>query len=598
VEAVQPTDLLSVPHRKRMSHAYVTTDTGGRELCIYYGVKEVSFDEEHLFPFGEQLVRQSSFTAGDATSWGPGYAWDDLQPMFEALLAEGIIRRGEVSDDPRGGGVVPSLLPPSKCPFPRAWSTGEAEAITQELGGRPVEIGNVEAILSVYRVPHPALDADNRQVGEANVWPPPLRLDRETEWRVCQYSGSRYRDDRPMNVTALKAMIKHWKPMMAALLEIRRHVQPRLPRSAGSTSDWAVSDMHLFAGVALSVPSYWLMKGGGPRGPMNPVLSSMFRITDGIRMVTHEMLFLSDEKTRLPHERVVWQDLYGFAERNGSFLAGAGVCAGPRPMIEEFLATVFTGVAPERTEAIVHDPDVRALLDELPQAIDYAFLGLMSWSVVRSIWCGMSLVYKAMRPMFAAETALGASELGAKIRARLDDHWFKLDAAKIADDYERDVHMQVYVDTYETSQQGLRVPFGAARLAACVEACPERPEHAVAARQLHAILGDRLAGIPDAAATVDRLVELYVDYLRQEQNVLRATGEIQAEINTRLDRPQPTRPLTARDLRLTYAMYGGFIAQFPYLFDMLEEELGFHVSATADRIAIEDRRAGSLSRAS
>jgi len=49
----------------------------------------------------------------------------------------------------------------------------------------------------VYRIPHPALDGDDRQVGEANVWPPGLRLDRETEWRVCQYPGSRYRDVAP-----------------------------------------------------------------------------------------------------------------------------------------------------------------------------------------------------------------------------------------------------------------------------------------------------------------------------------------------------------------------------------------------------------------
>ena len=40
------------------------------------------------------------------------------------------------------------------------------------------------------------------------------------------------------------------------------------------------------------------------------------------------------------------------------------------------------------------------------------------------------------------------------------------------------------------------------------------------------------------------------------------------------------------------AMYGGFIAQFPYLFDMLEEELGFHVTCPANTIEIADRRTG------
>ncbi|MBC7977014.1 MAG: hypothetical protein H7138_18720 [Myxococcales bacterium] len=575
-----------MPHRKRMHHAYVTSDAGVRELCVYYGMKEVTFDEEHLFPFGEQLVRQGPFIAGDATTWGPGYAWDELKPLLEALLAEGVIKRGGPSDDVRGGGIVPSMLAPSTCPVQRGWSAAECESLTDDLGGRAVEIGNIEAILSVYRIPHPALDGDGRQVGEANVWPPSLRLERDTEWRVCQYSGSRYRDDRPMNVTALKAMIKHWKPMMAAILEIRAETTPRLTRS---TTAWAVSDMHLLSGIILSVPAYQLMKRGGttPQPALHPVLSSMFRISDGIRMVTHEMMFLSDERTRMPDEIVTAEDLYAFAERNGSFLAGAGVCAGPKAMIEELLTTVFSGTAPERTEVIVQPPEVRALLDELPDAVDYGFLGLMSWSVVRSVWLGMSLVYKALRELFA--TAVGASEIGQRIRAQLEDHWYRLDHGKVAADDERDVHLQVYVDTYERSWLALRTPVGPPTLAARITACPERPAHRAVAAQLHEILTARFAGIDlGGVAVVDRLVELFVYYLREEQAILASTAEIQAAINTLLDRPQPTRPLSVRDLRLTYAMYGGFIAKFPYLFDMLEQTLGFHVTCTAETIEVTE----------
>jgi hypothetical protein len=150
-----------------MSHAYVTTETGARELFLYYGDKEVAFDEERLFPFGEQRVNQPSFIAQSATSGGPGYEWAEVRPMLEALVDEGIIKQGEAVDDPRGGGLVPSQLPPSVCPVPRMWSAQECEAITQELGGRPLEIGNLEAVVQAYRIAHPALDADGRQVGEA-----------------------------------------------------------------------------------------------------------------------------------------------------------------------------------------------------------------------------------------------------------------------------------------------------------------------------------------------------------------------------------------------------------------------------------------------
>ena len=35
----------------------------------------------------------------------------------------------------------------------------------------------------MFRVAHIALDAEGRQVSEANVFPPALRLDVDTEWR-------------------------------------------------------------------------------------------------------------------------------------------------------------------------------------------------------------------------------------------------------------------------------------------------------------------------------------------------------------------------------------------------------------------------------
>ena len=172
-----------------------------------------------------------------ATTWGPGYDWEEIRPLLESLLEEGIIKRGDGVGDQRNSAVAASLLPPSVCPLPRSWSLAECESITLDLANRAVEIGYIEAVVPVFRVAHPALDADGRQVGEANVYPPRLRLDRETEWRVCPYSGSRYRDDLPMNVTGLKAMTKHWKPIMATILEVRAELRAAARAIARSVDD-------------------------------------------------------------------------------------------------------------------------------------------------------------------------------------------------------------------------------------------------------------------------------------------------------------------------------------------------------------------------
>src|SRR5262249_52948147 len=204
----------------------------------------------------------------------------------------------------------------------------------------------------------------------------------------------------PMNVTALKAMIKYWKPMMATLLEVRSEIKRRLARCARlpgildlaaaplerCRDAWTVGDLHLFSGVVLSLPAYQLMLGGGasPQVPVHPVLSSLFRITDGIRMTTHLMLFLSDERTRRPEEPTDATDLYDFAERNGLFLSAHGVCAGPRPLIDEFLTVAFDGTPVQGAENLELPAEVKALLARLPEVVDYALLGLQTWAASRS----------------------------------------------------------------------------------------------------------------------------------------------------------------------------------------------------------------------
>lgn len=104
---------LYVPHPKRLVCVYDATSDGGRELRINYGVKEVLFDEERFFAFGEQLVQQRAFTGEEATRWGAGYEWDELAPMLEALLADGVLRRGQPSEEPPDRvPSTPRLVPP------------------------------------------------------------------------------------------------------------------------------------------------------------------------------------------------------------------------------------------------------------------------------------------------------------------------------------------------------------------------------------------------------------------------------------------------------------------------------------------------------
>jgi hypothetical protein len=582
---LSPTDRLVVPHRKRMSYAYVTND-GVTELCIYYGLKEISFDEEKFFAFGEQLVKQSCFAAEDAVAWGTGYTWTEVRPLLQALLADGIVKHERAVEEFQGGGLVPSQVRVSECTVPRSWSAAECEGITRDIAGHPVEVGYLEAILSVYRIAHPALDADGRQVGEANVFPPRLRLNQDTEWRVCQYSGSRYRDEAPMNVTALKAMIKYWKPMMATLLEIRTEVMNRLERTRAG---WTVGDVHTLACIVLALPAFQLMKGGGtaPQRPLHPVLSSLFRITDGVRMATHEMLFLSAERSRLPEEPLTASELYAYTERSGILLSDTGVCAGPKALIEEFFTVFFDGTEVAGMEEHPIPPEVRDLLAELPSAVDYAFYGMQVWGIARSAWLAMSRAYKSLLKIWES---VSDTSLGQRLLARFQADWRKLEWARIADDYERDVHDVVYADAYEQAWRGLRAPKGAATYAERIAARGDSPIFAAAAMQIRRILLARFSSsdCPEFETVVERIVETLVLYLREEQAILGSSTELEETINRLMDRPLPTRPLSVRDLRVNYTMLG---VMFPYLFDTLEGELGLRVDSNAVSIAVSDAEA-------
>ena len=115
------------------------------------------------------------------------------------------------------------------------------------------------------------------------------------------------------------------------------------------------------------------------------------------------------------------------------------------------------------------------------------------------------------------------------------------------------------------------------------------------------MLRQRLRGIaaPDDSVLAS-VVDVLMDYFRQEQAIVRAASEIQERINRLLGRKLPTRPLTASDLALHYRLLswhyhpqelldvGGLL---PSLMDELEEELGLHVAIDSDIIDIADRTA-------
>ena len=578
---------------KRVITQYSTDASGVRELHLYYGEKEISFDEPDLFAFGEGLAKHERFIAREATTWGSGYKWARVRELLEQLIREGILAHAnpnETSPDSPRFGSCPSPLPPAKTTVPRTWF--ESEAIMRELTGRPLEVGYLELVIPVSHVAHIELDAEGRQVGEANVFPPQLRLDVSTEWRTCPHAGSRYLDPKPMNVTALKSMRKYWPQMMVALGRIRDAYLRRFPQAR---QGWTVGDLQRLATLVLAVPGYLLMRSRDrvENGQLHPVLSCMFRVTDGVRMTTLEMLYRSEsyEPIRMPDEPMTSAEIYAYAERNQLFHSSYGVCAGPKTMIEEFFSVLVDGRPIDGGESVSLDPSVQAALNDLDEAFDYGLYGLQSYAIVYSLWPAMRHTYEQLLG-FVEGWSGESSELLIEFRERLQrsvqflQASTRLTAAELSAARER-----VYADMYTQCTSGLGSASTGATFAASL-APAHAAQHMDAVDQLRALLRQRLWPVADREnPALEDWVACVMDYLRQEQAIVRRVCEIQQRINLLLERPLPRRPLTASDLHLFYLLKEISHRQ-PYLPDDLEEILGLHIVVTQDSIMITDRTAG------
>jgi hypothetical protein len=577
---------LVFPMHKRVILQYGTNESGLPELRLYYGDKEITFDEPELFGFGETLAKQSRFVAGTATTWSEGYDWPRMQQLLEQLLEEGILHHAD-SDEPdriaTTDGARPSPLPPAIATGPRTWF--ESEAITRELTGRSLEPGYLELVIPVFRVAHIALDLEGRQVGEANVFPKALRLDVPTNWRTCIYPGSRYQVERPMNVTALKSMRAHWPQMMAALLRIRQAYLERFPEASRG---WTVGHLERLATLVLAVPTYVLMRSVRPveNGNLHPALSSMFRVTDGLRMTMHQMLFVPIGEPALPPEAPMSSnEIFAYAERNFSFYSDHGVCAGPKAMIEEFLSVLVDGKPVTDAEAAVLDEPVQTALDALDAAIDYGLRGLQAYAAAFSLWPVMARTYDRLWTIVENWSGQGSPNLTAfreRLRGRIDS---MRAATYLGTEELRVGRERVYEDMYRQCAAGLRTTRPDESLAAKI-APQRRPEHAHVEHRLRTTILGQFGG---ANVTVlDDLVNCLMNYLVQEQAIVRVACESQKHINILLGRTAPARPFNAALLDIHNLLQAVQARRLPHLDDELEEILGIRIVVDPDMIQITD----------
>ncbi|HEY2030802.1 MAG TPA: hypothetical protein VGH20_16510 [Myxococcales bacterium] len=586
---LDPHENLFVTTRKRFVPVYNPVQGGGKELTLYCGVHEISFDEPDLFPWAEKLIQQESFMAGTATTWSTEpLEWSRVKPLLESLLEAGILAResapksaAQVALSAAHHAFLESERARPATEVPRFWNP-DPGSLLQEITGRSIEPGYIESIVPVHRIAHIALDQEGRQVGEANSFPDRMRLKLPTEYKTCGYAGTRYLDDMPMNMTALRSMLAHWKPVLRATLLFREEFLRRYPQYPDGS--WKVGDLHFMTSGVLALPAIQTMRWRNPvpNGELDPVLSSLFRVIDGIRMVSAYMLDLYERP--MTHDTPVRpRDISGAAEREDQYRSGRGVCAGPPAMIDELIETVMNGKPVAGT-----DGQPGPWIADIPQALDYGLLGRQLAATISTVWVKMGGAYQHILDALRRMPDLNGGRLG-RLRTAIERDFLTIVPGRNHQPQQRAWSYAWHKLTFERAQLGIRGLAEADRVNFDVILNP--PSELLGKDALGA-LQDLFASTEEPGevaangALLQEIAGYVVDYLRFERNALTTIVSIQRRINALLERPHPSAPFNNQQLAIFHSLRVGTPGAAVYLLDPLKEALGIEVENREDSTTV------------
>jgi hypothetical protein len=592
VRALRQDDELLFPMSKGAFSQYWEDEQTPRELRVYYRDKEIAFDDPAFYSFGEALTKQSRFRAGDALQWGD-YEWPKVRQMLEDLIEADVLKYAdEVGDVPAAlrHEERETLLMPARTGTGRTWD--DCEEIMTQISGRPLELGYLEIAIPIFRIAHMYLDQDDRQVGEANVFPPAMRLDRPTLWRTCTYSGTRYQPDLPMNVTALRIMRNQWRNMMLIIRRVSDEYRSRFPDV--DETGWTVGHIERMTVCVLALPTYQVMKVEGrvENGKLHPALSSAFRLTDGLRMLMHHMLFVPfGEPTRSGTTPMTGFEAHQYAERNYSFHTAQGVCAGPPAMVDDFTAVILDRADPKGGWPDKIDPEVQAALDDIPKAVDYGLMGLQIFGSVFSLFPTSTAGHAQLREILLAWTKSDSPSL-AMMRERCERlHEFTQDSGWLKSDAFRKSRLIAYNEMYQKCSFGLTGSFPSPTLEEKYENLPRLPEETM--ERLKSGFARLFHDLADGEELFVELAEWLGRFISFVQVAIGITLETQGRINAHLGREKPKKTFMGRDL----AKYVGLDKtvdskhekqQVPFLVDDIARVMGLTIDVTADEVIITE----------
>jgi hypothetical protein len=169
-------------------------------------------------------------------------------------------------------------------------------------------------------------DAEDRPIREGRL-PRELLRDGEIEYRQCPYAGSRYLNERPMNVSALRQTSAHWDEIVATLAFLRSaYAHARGGYRADTLDIWRVGQL------GSSLPWFYILHEG-TTCPAH--VAALSKATLGVG-IWGWRVFVDMLKERKVIARFTSQLMLDTAESTDTLVADHEVCAASDKMMLKF----------------------------------------------------------------------------------------------------------------------------------------------------------------------------------------------------------------------------------------------------------------------
>jgi hypothetical protein len=195
-----------------------------------------------------------------------------------------------------------------------------------------VEIGEDRGVLVLRMIEERFhRDDEGRPIREGRT-PPELLREGEIEYRQCPYAGSRYLNERPMNVSALRQTSAHWDEVIDAMAFLRAAYHDARGGYRGDVMDiWRISQL----GSAL--PWFYIL---GQQVACPAYAAALSKATLGVGIWGHRVFVkMLEDRSVIP--RFTSQIMLDTAEDTGTLVAEYEVCAASDKMMLK-LFDVFT----------------------------------------------------------------------------------------------------------------------------------------------------------------------------------------------------------------------------------------------------------------